>query len=137
MASGKIAYSSIWQAVTTMHIHILGICGTFMGGLAVLAKEAGHKVTGCDANVYPPMSTQLEAQGIELIQGFAAEQVQLNPDLYVVGNVVSRGNPLIEEILNRSLPYDGCWPWPARMARPPPRPCWPGSWKTPAMPRAS
>jgi UDP-N-acetylmuramate: L-alanyl-gamma-D-glutamyl-meso-diaminopimelate ligase len=88
-----------------MHIHILGICGTFMGGLAVLAKQAGHKVTGCDANVYPPMSTQLEAQGIELIQGFGAEQVALNPDLYVVGNVVSRGNPLVEEILNRSLPY--------------------------------
>ena len=88
-----------------MHIHILGICGTFMGGLAVLAKEAGHKVTGCDANVYPPMSTQLEAQGIELIQGFGADQVQLQPDLYVIGNVVSRGNPLIEEILNRSLPY--------------------------------
>ncbi|MBA5688128.1 UDP-N-acetylmuramate:L-alanyl-gamma-D-glutamyl-meso-diaminopimelate ligase [Rugamonas apoptosis] len=88
-----------------MHIHILGICGTFMGGLAVLAKQAGHRVTGCDANVYPPMSTQLEAQGIELIQGFGAEQVQLKPDLYVVGNVVTRGNPLIEEILNRSLPY--------------------------------
>jgi UDP-N-acetylmuramate: L-alanyl-gamma-D-glutamyl-meso-diaminopimelate ligase len=88
-----------------MHIHILGICGTFMGGLAVLAKEAGHRVTGCDANVYPPMSTQLEAQGIELIQGFGPEQVELNPDLYVIGNVVSRGNPLVEEILNRSLPY--------------------------------
>ncbi|MDP3668241.1 MAG: UDP-N-acetylmuramate:L-alanyl-gamma-D-glutamyl-meso-diaminopimelate ligase [Telluria sp.] len=88
-----------------MHIHILGICGTFMGGLAVLAKEAGHKVTGCDANVYPPMSTQLEAQGIELIEGFGPEQVRLNPDLYVIGNVVSRGNPLVEEILNRSLPY--------------------------------
>ena len=76
-----------------------------MGGLAVLAKEAGHRVTGCDANVYPPMSTQLEAQGIELIQGFGPEQTQLNPDLYVIGNVVSRGNPLVEEILNRSLPY--------------------------------
>jgi UDP-N-acetylmuramate: L-alanyl-gamma-D-glutamyl-meso-diaminopimelate ligase len=88
-----------------MHIHILGICGTFMGGLAVLAKEAGHRVTGCDANVYPPMSTQLEAQGIELIQGFGPGQTDLNPDLYVIGNVVSRGNPLIEEILNRSLPY--------------------------------
>ena len=88
-----------------MHIHILGICGTFMGGLAVLAKEAGHRVTGCDANVYPPMSTQLEAQGIELIQGFGPEQTELNPDLYVIGNVVSRGNPLVEEILNRSLPY--------------------------------
>jgi UDP-N-acetylmuramate: L-alanyl-gamma-D-glutamyl-meso-diaminopimelate ligase len=88
-----------------MHIHILGICGTFMGGLAVLAKAAGHRVTGCDANVYPPMSTQLEAQGIELIQGFGPEQTALNPDLYVVGNVVSRGNPLMEEILNRGLPY--------------------------------
>ena len=88
-----------------MHIHILGICGTFMGGLAVLAKEAGHRVTGCDANVYPPMSTQLESQGIELIQGFGPEQVELKPDLYVIGNVCTRGNPLIEEILNRSLPY--------------------------------
>jgi UDP-N-acetylmuramate: L-alanyl-gamma-D-glutamyl-meso-diaminopimelate ligase len=88
-----------------MHIHILGICGTFMGGLAVLAKEAGHRVTGCDANVYPPMSTQLQAQGIELIQGFGPEQIALAPDLYVIGNVVSRGNPLIEEILNRGLPY--------------------------------
>ena len=88
-----------------MHIHILGICGTFMGGLAVLAKEAGHRVTGCDANVYPPMSTQLEAQGIELIQGFGPEQISLAPDLYVIGNVVARGNPLVEEILNRSLPY--------------------------------
>ena len=88
-----------------MHIHILGICGTFMGGLAVLAKEAGHKVTGCDANVYPPMSTQLEAQGIELMQGFDPSQVDLAPDLFVIGNVVSRGNPLMEEILNRGLPY--------------------------------
>ncbi|MRX11377.1 UDP-N-acetylmuramate:L-alanyl-gamma-D-glutamyl-meso-diaminopimelate ligase [Pseudoduganella sp. FT25W] len=88
-----------------MHIHILGICGTFMGGLAVLAKEAGHRVTGCDANVYPPMSTQLEAQGIELITGYGPEQVELKPDLYVIGNVVTRGNPLIEEIMNRGLPF--------------------------------
>ena len=88
-----------------MHIHILGICGTFMGGIAVLAKAAGHRVTGCDANVYPPMSTQLEAQGIELIEGFGPEQLALNPDIYVVGNVVTRGNPLMEEILNRGLPY--------------------------------
>ncbi len=71
-----------------MHIHILGICGTFMGGLAVLAREAGHRVTGCDAGVYPPMSTQLEAQGIELIEGYGVEQIALEPDLYVVGNVV-------------------------------------------------
>ncbi|MET3116874.1 UDP-N-acetylmuramate: L-alanyl-gamma-D-glutamyl-meso-diaminopimelate ligase [Undibacterium sp. GrIS 1.8] len=88
-----------------MHIHILGICGTFMGGLAVLAKEAGHKVTGCDANVYPPMSTQLQAQGIELTEGFAADQIALEPDLFVIGNVVTRGNLLMEEILNRGLPY--------------------------------
>lgn len=88
-----------------MHIHILGICGTFMGGIAAIAREAGHKVTGCDANVYPPMSTQLEAMGVDLIQGFGAEQVELAPDVFVVGNVVSRGCPLMEEILNRGLPY--------------------------------
>lgn len=88
-----------------MHIHILGVCGTFMGGVAVLAKEAGHTVTGCDANVYPPMSTQLEAQGIKLIEGFDPSQTHLNPDVYVIGNVVSRGNPLMEEILNKGLPF--------------------------------
>jgi len=88
-----------------MHIHILGICGTFMGGLAVLARAAGHKVTGCDANVYPPMSTQLEAQGIALIEGYGVEQVKLDPDVFVIGNVVTRGNPLMEEILNRGLSY--------------------------------
>jgi UDP-N-acetylmuramate: L-alanyl-gamma-D-glutamyl-meso-diaminopimelate ligase len=86
-------------------IHILGICGTFMGGIAALAKQAGYHVTGCDANVYPPMSTQLEAQGIELIEGFGVEQLDLKPDVFVIGNVVSRGNPLMEEILNRNLPY--------------------------------
>jgi len=80
-----------------MHIHILGISGTFMGGIAVLAKQAGYRVTGCDANVYPPMSTQLVAQGIELIEGFSPEQTKLNPDIYVIGNVVARGNPLMEE----------------------------------------
>lgn len=88
-----------------MHIHILGICGTFMGGIAVLAKQSGHRVTGCDANVYPPMSTQLEAQGIGLIEGFDPSQTKLNPDIYVIGNVVARGNPLMEEILNQGLPY--------------------------------
>ncbi len=88
-----------------MHIHILGICGTFMGGIAVLAKQAGHRVTGCDANVYPPMSTQLQAQGIELIEGFLPEQTKLKPNIYVIGNVVSRGNPLMEEILNLGLSY--------------------------------
>ncbi len=87
------------------HIHILGICGTFMGGIAAIAKQAGYRVTGCDANVYPPMSTQLEAQGIELIEGFGVEQVDIKPDAFVIGNVVSRGNPLMEEILNCNLPY--------------------------------
>ena len=87
------------------HIHILGICGTFMGGIAAIAKQAGYRVTGCDANVYPPMSTQLEAQGIELIEGFGVEQLALKPDVFVIGNVVSRGNPLMEEILNRNLTY--------------------------------
>jgi UDP-N-acetylmuramate: L-alanyl-gamma-D-glutamyl-meso-diaminopimelate ligase len=88
-----------------MHIHILGICGTFMGGIAVIARQAGHKVTGCDANVYPPMSTQLQAQGIELVEGFDPAQIELKPDLFVIGNVVSRGNPLMEEILNRGLAF--------------------------------
>ncbi|MBU1215610.1 MAG: UDP-N-acetylmuramate:L-alanyl-gamma-D-glutamyl-meso-diaminopimelate ligase [Gammaproteobacteria bacterium] len=87
------------------HIHILGICGTFMGGIAAIAKQSGYRVTGCDANVYPPMSTQLEAQGIELIEGFGIEQLELKPDVFVIGNVVSRGNALMEEILNRGLPY--------------------------------
>ncbi len=88
-----------------MHIHILGICGTFMGGIAAIAREAGHELSGCDAGVYPPMSTQLESQGIELIEGFSPEQIRLNPDLFVIGNVVTRGNLLIEEILNRNLSY--------------------------------
>ncbi|HEX7952802.1 MAG TPA: UDP-N-acetylmuramate:L-alanyl-gamma-D-glutamyl-meso-diaminopimelate ligase [Burkholderiales bacterium] len=94
-----------------MHIHILGICGTFMGGIAVIARQAGHKVTGCDANVYPPMSTQLQAQGIELIEGYDPRQVDLKPDLFVVGNVVARGNPLMEEILNRGLPFTSGPQW--------------------------
>ncbi|MDB5921353.1 MAG: UDP-N-acetylmuramate:L-alanyl-gamma-D-glutamyl-meso-diaminopimelate ligase [Betaproteobacteria bacterium] len=88
-----------------MHIHILGICGTFMGGIAVLARAAGHKVTGCDANVYPPMSTQLEAQGIELIEGYGIDQLKLEPAAYVIGNVITRGNPLMEAVLDRGLPY--------------------------------
>ena len=88
-----------------MHIHILGICGTFMGGIALIARAAGHTVTGCDANVYPPMSTQLAAEGIGLIEGYDAGQLALAPDLFVVGNAVSRGNPLLEEILDRGLPY--------------------------------
>ncbi len=89
-----------------MHIHILGICGTFMGGVAALAKEAGFTVSGCDANVYPPMSTQLEALGISLHEGFDAAQVdKFKADLYVVGNAMTRGKQVIEEILNRGLPY--------------------------------
>jgi len=88
-----------------MHIHILGVCGTFMGGLAIIARQAGHRVTGCDANVYPPMSTQLRAQGIALVEGYGADQMSLKPDLWVIGNVISRGNPLIEEILDRGDPY--------------------------------
>lgn len=88
-----------------MHIHILGICGTFMGGVALLARAAGHKVTGCDANVYPPMSTQLEEQGIGLVEGYGVEQLGLKPDVFVVGNAISRGNPLLEAILDQGLPY--------------------------------
>ena len=89
-----------------MHIHVLGICGTFMGGIAVLARDAGHTVTGCDEHVYPPMSTQLEAAGITLHQGFDAAQLdEVKADLYVVGNYMTRGMPIIEEMLSRGLPY--------------------------------
>ncbi|MDR0703091.1 MAG: UDP-N-acetylmuramate:L-alanyl-gamma-D-glutamyl-meso-diaminopimelate ligase [Azoarcus sp.] len=88
-----------------MHIHILGICGTFMGGMAQLAAAAGHKVTGCDANVYPPMSDQLRAAGIALSEGFDAGQTGLKPDVFVIGNAISRGNPLLEAILDQGLPY--------------------------------
>ncbi|MEO7129004.1 MAG: UDP-N-acetylmuramate:L-alanyl-gamma-D-glutamyl-meso-diaminopimelate ligase [Rhodoferax sp.] len=102
-----------------MHIHILGICGTFMGGLAALARESGHTVTGCDAGVYPPMSDQLRALGIELIEGFGAEQLALKPDMFVVGNVVSRVHladgtpkfPLMEAILDAGLPYTSGPQW--------------------------
>ena len=91
-----------------MHLHILGICGTFMGGLAAIAREAGHTVTGCDANVYPPMSTQLESLGIDLTEGFDASQldsVAKRADVFVVGNVVSRGNPLMEAVMNAGRAY--------------------------------
>src|SRR2546427_3029537 len=87
------------------HLHILGICGAFMGGIAAIAKTAGYRVTGCDTNVYPPMSEQLAALGIELTQGFDKEQLALCPDLWVVGNVVTRGNPLMEAILDRGERY--------------------------------
>ena len=102
-----------------MHIHILGICGTFMGGLAALAREAGHRVTGCDTGVYPPMSDQLRALGIELIEGYDAEQIALRPDMFVVGNVVSRARlpdgrakfPLMEAILDAGMPYTSGPQW--------------------------
>lgn len=102
-----------------MHIHILGICGTFMGGVAALAREAGHTVTGCDAGVYPPMSDQLRALDIELIEGFGTEQLALKPDMFVIGNVVSRKHledgspkfPLMEAILDQGLPYTSGPQW--------------------------
>jgi UDP-N-acetylmuramate: L-alanyl-gamma-D-glutamyl-meso-diaminopimelate ligase len=94
-----------------MHLHILGIGGTFMGGLALIARSAGHRVTGCDAGLYPPMSTQLEEQGIDVIDGFNADQLALKPDLYIVGNVVKRGTPVMEAILNHGLPYTSGPQW--------------------------
>ncbi|MBS0303639.1 MAG: UDP-N-acetylmuramate:L-alanyl-gamma-D-glutamyl-meso-diaminopimelate ligase, partial [Proteobacteria bacterium] len=102
-----------------MHIHILGICGTFMGGLAALAREADHTVTGCDAGVYPPMSDQLRALGIELIEGYGADQLRLRPDMFVVGNVVSRARladgaakyPLMEAILDAGVAYTSGPQW--------------------------
>ena len=102
-----------------MHIHILGICGTFMGGVAALAREAGHRVTGCDAGVYPPMSDQLRALGIDLIEGFGADQMAFKPDVWVIGNVVSRARlpdgspkfPLMEAILDAGAPYTSGPQW--------------------------
>lgn len=88
-----------------MHIYILGICGTFMGSLAILAREMGYQVSGCDTNVYPPMSTQLENAGIALDQGFEIQHLDCNPDLIVIGNAMSRGNSLVEYVLDRGLPY--------------------------------
>jgi len=102
-----------------MHIHILGICGSFMGGLAALAREAGHQVTGCDTGVYPPMSDQLRALGIDLIEGFDADQMSLKPDMYVIGNVISRAHlkdgsakfPLMEAILDDGSPFTSGPQW--------------------------
>jgi UDP-N-acetylmuramate: L-alanyl-gamma-D-glutamyl-meso-diaminopimelate ligase len=88
-----------------MHVHILGIAGTFMGGIAAIAKAAGFRVTGSDLNVYPPMSTQLTAMGIEFVQGYGAEQLDLKPDIVVVGNALSRGSPVIEAMLDRGMAY--------------------------------
>lgn len=94
-----------------MHVHILGICGTFMGGIAAIAKEMGHRVSGCDANVYPPMSTQLESLGIELMQGYLTEHLNDEPDIVVVGNAMSRGNPMVEYVLDRNIPYTSGPQW--------------------------
>ncbi len=96
---------TILTGLCDMHIHILGICGTFMGGVAQLAVASGHKVTGCDANVYPPMSDQLRGAGVELIEGYDPHQLALKPDIFVVGNAISRGNTLLEAILDQGLPY--------------------------------
>jgi len=87
------------------HLHILGICGTFMGGIAAIARSAGYRVTGCDAAVYPPMSDQLTKLGIDLVEGYGADQMAVSPDVWVVGNVVTRGNPLMEAILDAGARY--------------------------------
>lgn len=133
-----------------MRIHILGICGTFMGGLAMLARQLGHEVTGSDANVYPPMSTLLEKQGIELIQGYDASQLDPQPDLVIIGNAMTRGNPCVEAVLEKNIPYmsgpqcgctilccvtAGCWPLPVHTAKPPPREWRPGFWNSVAINR--
>lgn len=97
-----------------MHVHILGICGTFMAGLAVIAREAGHRVTGSDRNVYPPMSTQLAAAGIDIQSGFEAAQLDLAPDVVIVGNVMTRGQPVIEALLERRIPFMSGPEWLAR-----------------------
>ena len=97
-----------------MHVHILGICGTFMGGIAALARAAGHKVTGSDQNVYPPMSDQLRALGIDLIEGYDPSQLELRPDVVVVGNVMSRGNTLVEALLDSGIPYTSGPEWLSR-----------------------
>jgi len=94
-----------------MHIHILGICGTFMGGIAAIAKQLGHRVSGCDANVYPPMSSQLEQLGIELKQGYLTEHLDDEPDLVIVGNAMSRGNVMVEYILDRNISYTSGPQW--------------------------
>jgi UDP-N-acetylmuramate: L-alanyl-gamma-D-glutamyl-meso-diaminopimelate ligase len=97
-----------------MHVHILGVCGTFMGGIAALARAAGHRVTGADRNVYPPMSTQLAGLGIDLIEGYEPAQLDLNPDVVLIGNVMSRGMPIIEAVLERQMPYASGPEWLAR-----------------------
>jgi UDP-N-acetylmuramate: L-alanyl-gamma-D-glutamyl-meso-diaminopimelate ligase len=105
MSLPRVQFAAKYDANMTTHIHILGIAGTFMGGLAAIAKAAGFRVTGSDLNVYPPMSTQLQALGIEFIQGYGAEQLDLKPDMVVVGNALSRGSPVIEAMLDRGMAY--------------------------------
>jgi UDP-N-acetylmuramate: L-alanyl-gamma-D-glutamyl-meso-diaminopimelate ligase len=97
-----------------VHLHIIGVCGTFMGGIAAIAREAGHRVTGSDRNVYPPMSTQLAALGVDVIEGYEPDQLKLNPDVFVVGNVMSRGNALVEALLDSGRPYESGPEWLAR-----------------------
>ena len=100
--------------IAIMHVHILGVCGTFMGGIAAIARADGHRVTGSDRNVYPPMSTQLEALGIELIEGYEAAQLDPAPDVVVIGNVMTRGQPVIEALLDRGIPYASGPEWLSR-----------------------
>ena len=110
MASAAV----IGRRYLKVHVHILGICGTFMGGIAAVARAAGHEVTGSDHNVYPPMSTQLQALGIELSEGYGAEQLNVKPDVVLVGNVMSRGQPVIEALLESAIPYRSGPEWLAR-----------------------
>ena len=102
----------VWKFDVVIHIHILGVCGTFMGGIAKLAVELGFRVSGCDANVYPPMSQQLEQLGIELETGYLPEHLDdLKPDLCIIGNALSRGNPMVEMILNEGMPFQSGAQW--------------------------
>ena len=126
-----------------MRLHILGICGTFMGGVALLARELGHEVSGSDANVYPPMSTLLQSKGIDIVEGYDPAQLSPAPDVVVIGNALSRGNPAVEHVLNRSgSPITcclnaGCLPWPALTAKRPPPACWRVSWTPPGWRQVS
>lgn len=108
--SGNLA-TLLVSSFSFMHVHILGICGTFMGGIAAIAKSMGHHVTGSDSNVYPPMSTQLQSLGIELTQGFDPKQLDPTPDIVVIGNALSRGNPAVEYVLDRNLPFTSGPQW--------------------------
>ncbi len=128
-----------------MHIHILGVCGTFMGGVALLASRAGHRVSGSDQHSYPPMSTQLEAEGIELFEGYSPEHLEPPPDLVIIGNALSRGNPAIEHVLNTGMKYTSGPRWlgettcaaslslqlPAPTEKLPQPAWWPGFWSRP------